>query len=142
MDELLIAEIQVGLKASFKRTITGEMEAGFRLISGDENPLHKDDIFAQEVSKGKFKRHVTFGMLTASLYSTLAGMYLPGQYSLIHSFDKLSFLKPVFEGDELTVEGEVFDKEEELRLIRIKASIKNQNHEKVSSAKMKVLVMK
>ncbi len=47
-------------------------------------------------SGGKFKEHITFGMLTASLYSTFAGMYIPGEYSLIHSFDELSFLQPVF----------------------------------------------
>ncbi|MFT2536397.1 MaoC/PaaZ C-terminal domain-containing protein, partial [Escherichia coli] len=76
--------------------------------------------------EGKFPGHVTFGMLTASFYSTLAGMYLPGKYSLIHSFEELSFLKPVFAGDLLTVVGEVFEKEEAFGLIRIKAVIRNQ----------------
>ena len=81
-------------------------------------------------------------MLTASLYSTVAGMYLPGKYSLIHSFEELSFTKPVFVGDDLTVEAEVTDKEIALKLIRLKVTIKNQNSKLVSKAKMKVLVMK
>lgn len=142
MNEFVISEIEPGLKASFKRTITKEMEDAFRTISGDENPLHQDDIFAKEIGKGKFPGHVSFGMLTASLYSTMAGMYLPGKYSLIHSFDELSFLKPVFAGDELTVEGEVIDKNEALGLIRLKIVIRNQNQKTVSRAKMKVMVMK
>lgn len=142
MNEYTISEIEVGMRASFTRKITQEMEDGFRTISGDENPLHKDDEFAHETSNGKFSQHAVFGMLTASLYSTIAGMYLPGKYSLIHSFEELSFLKPVFVNDELLVEGEVIDKDEDLGLIRIKVIITNQNNKPVSRAKMKVLVMK
>ena len=142
MNEYTISELEVGMRASFTKKITKEMEDSFRNISGDENPLHKDDEFACQISQGKFPEHAVFGMLTASLYSTIAGMYLPGKYSLIHSFEELSFLKPVFVDDELTVEGEVINKNEDLGLIRIKVSIKNQNDKVVSRAKMKVLVMK
>lgn len=142
MNEYIISEIEVGMRASFTRKITKEMEDGFRSISGDENPLHQDDEFAREISDGRYLHHAVFGMLTASLYSTIAGMYLPGKYSLIHSFEELSFLKPVFVDDELTVEGEVIGKDEELRLIRLKVTIRNQNNKLVSRAKMKVLVMK
>lgn len=142
MNEYSIAEIEIGTKATFKRQITKAMEDAFRMISGDENPLHKDDTFAVKVSDGKFKSHAAFGMLTASLYSTVAGMYLPGKYSLIHSFEELSFMKPVFAGDELTVDAEVTDKDEALKLIRLKVTIKNQHNKFVSKAKMKVLVMK
>ena len=117
------------------------MENKFRQISGDENPLHMDDSFAYEISGGKYSSHVTFGLLTASLYSTLAGMYLPGKYSLIHSLENLSFQQPVFTGDKLTVEGKVVDKDESLHLLRIKAVIKNQNNKTVSKAMMKVMVM-
>ena len=142
MNEYTIEEIQVGMSASFKKLITKEMEDSFRVITGDENPLHKEDDFALEISGGNFKGHAAFGMLTASFYSTVAGMYLPGKYSLIHSFDEISFMKPVFVGDELTVNAEVIDKDEALKMIRLKIVIKNQENKKVSRAKMKVLVMK
>ena len=142
MNEYTIEEIQVGMSASFKKLITKEMEDSFRVITGDENPLHKEDDFALEISGGNFKGHAAFGMLTASFYSTVAGMYLPGKYSLIHSFDEISFMKPVFVGDELTVNAEVIDKDEALKMIRLKIIIKNQDNKKVSRAKMKVLVTK
>ena len=141
MNEYKYSDISIGLKASFTRVVTVEMENMFREISGDENPLHKDDDFAREISKGRFSNHVSFGMLTASLYSTLAGMYLPGKNSLIHSLEEISFKKPVFVGDVLTVEGEVVDKLDNLRLIKIKGTIRNQEKSIVSGAKMKVLVM-
>ncbi len=142
MNEYKLSDIEVGMEASFSKTVTTEMEDSFREMSGDDNPLHRDDEFAREVSDGRFRGHASFGMLTASLYSTMAGMYLPGRYSLIHSFDELSFLKPVFAGDELTVSGKVVDKNDDLRLIVLKVNIRNQEHKVVSRAKMKVLVMR
>ena len=134
-------QIEIGMEASFKRKLSVEMEDSFRMISGDENPLHCDDWFAREIGEGRFHGHVTFGMLTASFYSTLAGMYLPGRYSLIHSFEELSFMKPVYAGDELTVNGKVIDKNNDLSFIVLKAVIRNQDEKVVSRAKMKVLVM-
>lgn len=142
MNEYTIADIYVGLTESFNKTITVEMEQMFRQISGDENPLHINDEYARNISHGKFPTHAVFGMLTASLYSTMAGMYLPGKYSLIHSFDELAFTTPVFVGDELSVIGEVVDKDDTLGLIRLNIKIRNQNNKIVSRAKMKVLVMK
>lgn len=142
MNDYRFSDIEIGMEASFSKNVTIEMENSFRELSGDENPLHKDDEFAKDISAGKFQSHAAFGMLTASLYSTMAGMYLPGKYSLIHSFNELSFLNPVFVGDELTVTGQVVDKVDDLRLIVLKASIRNQEKKVVSRAKMKVLVMK
>lgn len=142
MNEYTLSDIAVGMTVVFSKKITVEMENAFREISGDHNPMHYDDDFACKVSNGRFSGHATFGMLTASLYSTLAGMYLPGKYSLIHSFEELSFMKPVFAGDELVVEAEVTDKEEPLRLIRVAAKIRNQKNQIVSKAKMKILVLK
>lgn len=142
MNEYTLSDINMGMKVSFEKTITPEMENAFRELSGDVNPLHYDDEYAMEIGGGKYPSHVTFGMLTASMYSTLAGVYMPGKYSLIHSFDELKFLKPVFAGDILTVSGEVFDKEEQLGLIRVNAEIRNQNGKCVSKAKIKILVLR
>ena len=50
MNEYTFDEIEVGMSASFKKLITKEMEDSFRMITGDENPLHKDDSFALEMS--------------------------------------------------------------------------------------------
>lgn len=142
MNEFLFDDIPIGFEQSFSRHIDTNMETVFRKLSGDENPLHRDDEFANSVSGGKFRKHVSYGMMTASLYSTLAGVYIPGKYSLIHSIDKLSFFSPVYAEDDLTVYGKVVDKNEALKLLIIKAKIINQDGRKVSSAEMKVYVLK
>lgn len=140
MNEYVFSELTVGYAESFEVIVTKEMEDSFRRITGDINPLHQDDAFACQTGNGRFKGHVCFGMLTASFYSTLAGVYLPGKHSLIHSLD-IKFQKPVYVGDKLTVTGEIANKQEGLNLIIIKADIKNQKLQSVSKATIKVLCL-
>lgn len=81
------------------------------------------------------------GGLTASALSALAGMYMPGRYSLIHSIE-VSFLKPVFIADcPLKVCGQVEDKDERFRFITLKFTMINTKEEKVCKGKMKIGVM-
>lgn len=142
MNEYTYSDLEIGQAESFSKEITVEMEEQFRQITGDINPLHRDDVYAEEIGNGKFKSHVTFGMLTASLYSTLAGVYLPGKYSLIHSIENISFKKPVYAGDVLTVSGVVNGKQDDFKLIRVSARITNSDGKVVSKADMKILVQK
>lgn len=69
-------------------------------------------------------------MLTASLYSTLAGVYLPGKYCLLQHVET-TFIKPVAIGDSLTVCGKVIEKDDTFMRIKIKVNVLNQNNEKV-----------
>lgn len=142
MNEYTFKELEIGHEESFEACITEEMEDNFRVLTGDINPLHQDDMFALQIGNGgRFKKHISFGMLTAGFYSTLAGVYLPGKYSLIHSLE-IKFLKPVFAGDHLTIRGVLTEKQEELRLIQVKAKIVNVNNQSVSKAKLKIIVLK
>ena len=127
-------DIEVGMKETFTVTVTEEMQESFCRMTGDINPLHRDAEYAR--SKG-YKDRVVYGMLTSSLYSTLAGVYLPGVRSLVHSCEA-KFLKPVYIGDVLTVEGKVDEKNDTYSLIRIKAVIRNQDGVKVSKADMQI----
>lgn len=72
-------------------------------------------------------------MLTASLYSALAGVYLPGKYCLLHEMDS-SFNLPVYIGDSLHVTGVIKEKNDVFRFVIIKATITNQHGQKVSRA--------
>lgn len=141
MNEYRYEDLKIGQTESFEIQVTEDMEERFRELTGDINPLHRDDSFARDIGEGKFKGHVTFGMLTASFYSTLAGVYLPGKNSLIHSLD-IKFQKPVYAGDKLVVSGEVVDKQDGLKLIQVKAVIRNERNESVSRAAIKILVLK
>lgn len=141
LNEFELADIKTGHTESFVHEINVDMEDSFRMLTGDINPLHYDDQYAAEIEGRGFKKHLTFGMLTASLYSTLIGVYLPGKYSLIHSVD-IKFINPVYAGDNLTISGTVAEKLEELRLVVVKAQIRNQHNQCVSKANIKVILLK
>ncbi|MEG0257602.1 MAG: MaoC/PaaZ C-terminal domain-containing protein [Christensenella sp.] len=137
MNKFLYEEIKVGQTEAFEVEITDDKQDMFRRITQDINPLHSDSSYAQK--KG-FENKVVFGMLTASFFSTLAGVYLPGENSLVHSVET-KFLNPVYIGDHLIISGTVAEKNDVFKVIEIKAVIKKQSGEKVAKAKMQVGVI-
>jgi len=134
MNEYRWEDITVGLKADFEATFTPEMMQAFAAISGDFNPLHIDAAYARA---NGFASPVLFGLMTSSLYSRLAGMYLPGKYALLQGID-LDFNAPAFPGDTLAVEGEVVYLNEAYRRFEIKAKMRNQHGKLVSKATIRV----
>ena len=118
MNRYTFEEIEIGQKEGFDATITEAMMEQFRKITGDVNPLHTDDAFAKE--KG-FEGKVAYGMLTASFLSTMAGVYMPGENSLIQSVE-IKFAKPVFPGDQISFTGKVAEKNDTFRFIVLKVT--------------------
>lgn len=138
MKEYKYEEINVGLEVSFEYAITEAKMQQFFEISGDSNSLHTDLDYAK--SRG-YAENVVYGQLTAASLSTLAGMYIPGKYSLIHSIET-HFLKPVFISEcPLTVYGKVVDKDDRFKTLTIKFYIKNKKEEKVCRGVMQVGVI-
>ena len=119
--EYSFEEIDMGLKHSFEVIINEELEESFATISGDFSPLHMDEQYAKET---KFGKRVCHGMLLASFFSRLVGMYLPGKNALYFS-QNLNFVGPCFIGDKIIVKGEIIDKSEATKMIKIKTTIKN-----------------
>jgi len=130
-------ELELGLKHEFKAKITEEMMQYFLAVTGDSNPLHLDSTYAE---KRGFPNKVVYGLLTASFYSTLVGVHLPGQNSLLHGID-IAFMKPVFVGDELTIVGEVTYLNEAYKQAHMSAHITSQQGQVVSKARIKVGVL-
>lgn len=137
MNHYTYEEIQVGQEISFSAAITEERMRSFREISGDENPLHRDATYARE--KG-YADSVCYGMLTASFLSKVAGVYLPGERSLIHRVET-DFVQPVLLGDTLTITAKVQKKMDSFRAIVLQVSMTNQNGAQVCRAKMRVGVL-
>ena len=133
MNEYKLEDIKIGMTEAFKVQVTEKMQNDFRENSGDINPMHSNVEFAKE--KG-FDKILVFGMLTASFFSTLVGVYLPGKNCLFQECKDIRFNNPVFIGDELEVKGEVIEIDERFRRITVKAIIRNQDGKKVCSAKL------
>ncbi len=134
MNEYKLSDITTGMEESFDVTVTDKMMEAFREITGDTNPLHTDPKFAAESGN---KDRVCYGLLTSSFLSTLAGVYLPGRYSLIRSVE-VKFVKPVYPGDELTIKGTVTEVNTDFSFFDMKVEIRNAEGEKVLRGKMQV----
>ena len=134
MNHYTFDELSVGMTESFSVTVTEDMLLSFGELSGDKNPMHTD---AQYAAANGYKDRLVYGMLSSSFFSTLVGMYLPGEYCLLLSCSS-AFHKPVYTGDTLTVSGKITAKNESTRTVEIKALITNQNNEK--TVKGKILV--
>lgn len=135
MNEYQFSEIQIGDKESFTYEIDKTKMELFRQISGDENPLHTDMVFAKE--KG-YTENVVYGQLTAAALSTLAGMYLPGKLSIIHKIET-NFLKPVFLSKcPLVITGVVKEKDERFKTISLKFEMFDTTNVKVCKGKMRI----
>ncbi|MDR2075317.1 MAG: MaoC family dehydratase [Desulfovibrio sp.] len=110
-------ELSVGDKAAFSKTVTEADIHSFSAITADFNPIHTDEVYAAGSSLGKkVGGRIVQGMLSASLFSTLVGMYLPGKGSLYVS-QTCHFKRPVKIGDTLRAECEVLEKREKGRLL-------------------------
>lgn len=138
MNEYELKDLKIGMTEEFCVKMTEEMQADFRKITGDINPMHSSKEFAKQ--RG-FSDKLVFGMLTASFFSKLVGVYLPGKNCLFQECKDIRFHSPVFVGDELTVKGEITEIDERFARIAIKATIRNQEKKKVCSAKLMVGVL-
>ncbi len=130
MNSYKFSDLSVGMAESFNVKITEEMIDKFIDLTGDIGLIHTDREYA--ISHG-FSDRVCHGMLFGSLFSTLAGVYLPGEHCLLESID-LKFLNPVFPGNELTVSGEITELNDTFKICRIKGYIFNEKGEKVCRA--------
>jgi acyl dehydratase len=120
-------DLAVGQKAFLRKTITEADLSHFIAITGDMNPLHIDEPFAEQTF---FGQRIAHGMLSASLFSTMVGMHLPG-IGAIYKSQTLEFLRPVFIGDTVCAWFEIIAIDPETEQIDIRSWIENQNGETV-----------
>ena len=129
-------EISLGLEEQFSVCVTEEKVNAFRELTGDTNLLHQDREYARA---NGYKDTVVFGMLTTSFISTLCGVWLPGENSLIYDMNA-SYIKPVYIGDELLVSGTAMEKSDALQMITVKWKITNQRNACVARGNVRVQV--
>jgi 3-hydroxybutyryl-CoA dehydratase len=96
-------------------------------ITGDLNPAHINEVYAQQTS---FKTRIAHGMLTAGYISAVLGTQLPGA-GTIYLKQELKFLAPVRMGDTITAKVEVIEVNQEKNRIKLRTTCTNQNGEMV-----------
>jgi len=132
----------------FKQLCTGDIfrsshevraaeEDDFIKLSGDMNPLHLDEDFAQ--SSG-FRGRLAHGLLVSSFLLRTFGIAsdCPGFLCLSQT---MRFLKPVYIGDRIEVVVRVVQKSELLRILVLDTTVLNQQGKIVLSGEAKVMML-
>ncbi|HPG03278.1 MAG: MaoC family dehydratase [Hyphomicrobiales bacterium] len=108
-------DLTVGQRETLMKTVMDDDVIAFADLSGDRNPVHLSDHFAR---KTRFGERIVHGLYTASLISTVIGMYLPGP-GAVYMSQTLNFKGPVKIGDVINVVVEVVELTEKGRRVRL-----------------------
>lgn len=106
----------------------------FSKLSGDYNPVHLDNEFAQ--SKG-FDSLITYGLLLATQMSRLIGQELPDK-NVIMTGIQMDFMKPSFPEDRLFFSADLINKSDSTFSLEFKCDIL-RDQEKLCRGKVKAL---
>jgi 3-hydroxybutyryl-CoA dehydratase len=115
-------ELTIGDSARFSKTVTEADVVLFAGVTGDLNPAHIDESYAEGTF---FKTRIAHGMLSAGFVSAVIGTRLPGP-GTIYMHQSLDFLAPVSIGDTVTAIVEVIEKIEAKSRVRLKTTCVNQ----------------
>jgi 3-hydroxybutyryl-CoA dehydratase len=108
-------DIKVGDSAEYAKTITEADILMFAAVSGDDNPVHINQEYAETTP---FAGRIAHGMLTASLISTVVGTRLPGN-GTIYLSQSTRFKAPVRIGQTVTARAtvvEIFPEKKRVKL--------------------------
>lgn len=98
-----LEDLAVGMTATFSKTVTDADIVMFAGISGDTNPIHLDQAYAEGTI---FKGRISHGLLSAGFISAVLGTKLPGP-GAIYLSQSLRFKAPVRSGDTVTARATV-----------------------------------
>ena len=95
---ICVEDLEIGMSRMLERQITQNDIVLFSQVSGDKNPVHLDEEYAQQTIFGK---RIAHGMLTASLISAVIAEHLPG-HGTVYLSQTLKFVRPVLPGQIVT----------------------------------------
>lgn len=127
--------MKVGDTAVHTFTVSDEIVRGFSELTGDRNPVHLDEEFAQRT---RFGRRIAHGMIAASQISAAIGNILPGP-GTIYLNQTLQFLAPVFIGDIVTTRVTVISIKEGKPMATLETTCENQRGDVVLKGEAVVL---
>lgn len=113
---LLITDFNIGMSAEITRSFSNKDVIIFSKLSGDINPVHLDEQYANETIFGSCIVH---GALAASIFSTIFANKLPGA-GCIYLKSESKFLKPIYLDEEVTFLVEIIDILEEKKRLTFK----------------------
>jgi 3-hydroxybutyryl-CoA dehydratase len=118
-----IHELKVGDSAEISKTITETDINDFARVTGDFNPVHLDQAYAE---KTIFKGRIAHGALSIGFLSSVMGNMLPG-HGTIYLSQEVKFLAPVRIGDTITAKVETIELIPEKNRVKFRTTCINQD---------------
>ncbi len=128
-------ELEVGMSATFTKTISETDVYLFAGISGDFNPMHLNEEFAK---MSPFGTRIAHGALPQSLIAPVLGMKLPGLGTVALEITA-RFKAPTYFGDTITAKGEISELLEDKKWARMKLTWTNQDEKLVAEGSALVI---
>jgi 3-hydroxybutyryl-CoA dehydratase len=122
-----IDQMKIGDSAQISNTITETVINDFAKATGDFNPIHLDQTYAE---KTYFKGRIAHGVLSVGYISSVLGNLLPGPGGILLS-QEVKFLAPVRIGDVITAKAEVIELNPGKNRVKFKTTCTNQKGEVV-----------
>lgn len=115
--------IEIGMNVSYSQTITDADIKSFAAMSGDRNPVHLNEEYAEN---SRYKKRIAHGLLTASFFSALFGTQIPGE-GCVYVSQSLTFKRPVYINDTVSAIVEVTKIDNKKRRVFFKTVCKVNN---------------
>lgn len=130
-------KLKIGDKFSRTKRISDEVIRAFADLSGDYNPIHLDEEFAQ---KTRFGRRIAHGMISGALISSVLGDEL-SEKKVVYLSQTLNFVKPVFVDDVITATATVTGICQDRPIVTLQTVCTNQNGETVVTGEAKIMIL-
>lgn len=116
-DQPFPGDLAIGDSVTATRTFRQADFDRFAALSRDDNPIHVDPDFA---ARTRFGRPVAHGMLLYGAICTLLGRHFPGA---VQVEQRLTFTRPTFSDEEMTISAELLEAAPSLRRIRLRTLV-------------------
>lgn len=119
--------INIGDTFEHSFSFTQEDVVLFAKVTGDNNPVHLDEVYAANTI---FKRPIIHGMLGATVFSKVFGTMFPGE-GTIYLNQNLQFLRPMLVDTNYIAQFEVIEIDREKHRATITTIVLNEDGKKV-----------
>lgn len=130
-------DLKIGDSFFNVNTVTDELVRQFADVSGDYNPIHLDDEFAETT---RFGKRIAHGMLSGAFISGVLGNEFQAK-KIVYLSQSMRFVAPVFLGDVITTTGVVKAIRQEKGIVTLETVCRNQNDEVTLTGEAMVMIL-
>lgn len=130
-------DLKVGDIFSTTREVSDELIRKFADVSGDFNPIHLDEEFANTT---RFGRRIAHGMLSGAFISAVLGIEFK-ERKIIYLSQTLKFTAPVFIGDTVIATAKVTKIRADKGIVTLETICTNQNGDLLVTGEAAVMIL-